>query len=134
MIPITRLLINMMPAGKVLGILGVIIASIIIPQPTWYQALLLYSIIITLFNYKRFSLKGFVVQTIVLGLFLFLIYKLSTLWLWAGMVLIVLVIVIKIALDIRKDSRGESFYMTGLRDIENRLFGRSLDKNWRNRK
>lgn len=121
--------------GHLVTSFTVLASFLILPQPTWYQALLLAEIIIISLNYKSLTLIKTFKQTIVLGLILLLFYNINKYWVYGVTALIVLLVLYRIYKDVKKDKENKSVYLTGVRDIETRLFGKPLEKKyWRENK
>lgn len=116
-----------MSAKPILTVITILLLSILMPQPTYYQTAIMYSVVIIGFNTKQLRLKPLSTAKNI-----FLVCVLLALIWYLGKYLAVLIglfvlfIITKIVLDIRK--KEKSLYLTGLRDIEKRLFGRTLDK------
>lgn len=118
--------------GELLSLLVIIVLGFLLPQPTWYQALILYMFVITIFTWSKLTFIKWLRTIAVLGVILFLFYNVAGRFVYGFITLILLLVAWRVVRDIRKDREGGSLFMTGVRDIEKRLFGKPLDKKeWR---
>jgi len=102
------------------------------PQSFWWQYWLMYSLILLVIYYKYQSLLKTFKQILFIGAILILFHFVNKYFIFGTIIIIIALIIYRLRKDIKKDNEGKSLYMTGIRDIEKRLFGKSLDKNnWR---
>lgn len=113
-------------------LLTVLFFYFLLPQSFWWQYWLMYSIIIVSINYKQLTMLKTFKQLSFLGIILFLFHYINKVVIWGTVALILLLLIYRIVRDVKKDKEGKSLFMEGIRNIETRLFGKSLDrKNWR---
>lgn len=117
---------------ELLSLVLIILLSLVLPQPTWWQAWIMYSVVIVGVNYKQLALLKTFKQLFIVGILLLIFYNINKYFIFGTMFLILTLVSYRIIKDIRK--KEKSLYMTGLRDIEVKLFGRTLDKEDKNGK
>lgn len=116
-------------AKPIVTLFTILFFNWLMPQYNLWQVIIMYSIIIVGYDYQRLFSRpvGTAKTLIIVWCFLFLV------WYFGGYLavligLFVLFILYRLLVDVRRDKNDKSIYMTGLRDIEKRLFGRTLDK------